>query len=795
MNFTGIRTTAVLLTCSLALAACHSRGGPAPSASGPAQPQARPVSFDAPTTPQAAEKAAPPGDRTPQTLDALAVRGRRVLAAGYDNSFNVGRPMFLTSDDGGATWTRRGLDAASVARSGTDERPADVVSGPRGFVAAGESDSGPVLWSSTDGTSWSRPVVDRKVFRASDHVAALTTTPKGFLLVGTGDTSYGGNPNHVVLWRSRDGVTWQRTSGPALGVEPEAAGSVDVDDVVAHGNSVVIVGDLSTPGGSEQTDRIHYWYSTDAGRSFLRSEVRGRIATDYRVYNRTAAFLGGRFYALVQGSGADKSAAASWDGVVLEGGATGKAWREVAEPAALGTAAQEQPSTLNRIGADWIVTSQRWSDTEDAIVSAGPRFDQLADRTDATQQGAADQYVNAALPVGADLLMAGSTTRSGTTEAAVWRYHRGKVVPVRLPKEAAEGRPSASVGTLVSAGKDLLAVGAVSEAPAAWQLVAGGWQATVLPGRGRAVDLWVDGAIATPDGRAVAFGGKQLSIGQRAALWLRDAAGHWSQLDSPRFGVQARSPFGGPSPSALAVSRHGWLLSGNREDGDGHQDAWAVFSHDGRTWSDGRGGRQLPADPKSRLWRTPWTNLRAPDGGSASMQAAVPLGNGFVTAGYTSDGSTYWPTAWLSPDGSNWPRVVRLPVPKGVRTTTVHLLQKVGTILVAVGETARFDGDTEGGWICWTSTDGGRTWRAGASHAGIVALGAVGPSTGPDAAAWFSADGRSWRPVPVPGDRAKGPGDQVLVTGVVHDGKLLVVGKDVPPAGGGYYTLDLDVPR
>src|SRR6266540_1773294 len=194
MNFTGIRTTAVLLTCSLALAACHSRGGPAPSASGPAQPQARPVSFDAPTTPQAAEKAAPPGDRTPQTLDALAVRGRRVLAAGYDNSFNVGRPMFLTSDDGGATWTRRGLDAASVARSGTDERPADVVSGPRGFVAAGESDSGPVLWSSTDGTSWSRPVVDRKVFRASDHVAALTTTPKGFLLVGTGDTSYGGNP-------------------------------------------------------------------------------------------------------------------------------------------------------------------------------------------------------------------------------------------------------------------------------------------------------------------------------------------------------------------------------------------------------------------------------------------------------------------------------------------------------------------------------------------------------------------------------------------------------------------------
>jgi hypothetical protein len=40
-----------------------------------------------------------------------------------------------------------------------------------------------------------------------------------------------------------------------------------------------------------------------------------------------------------------------------------------------------------------------------------------------------------------------------------------------------------------------------------------------------------------------------------------------------------------------------------------------------------------------------------------------------------------------------------------------------------------------------------------------------------------------------------GRGIQCLVSAVVQDGKLLVVGADIPPAGGGYYTLELPLPK
>jgi hypothetical protein len=78
---------------------------------------------------------------------------------------------------------------------------------------------------------------------------------------------------------------------------------------------------------------------------------------------------------------------------------------------------------------------------------------------------------------------------------------------------------------------------------------------------------------------------------------------------------------------------------------------------------------------------------------------------------------------------------------------------------------------------------------------GLVALGYQGDGDEIDAAAWFSRDGRSWRALPLPGDRIKGPGRQGLTSAVVHDGKLRATAFDVPPSGGGYYVLDLEVPK
>jgi hypothetical protein len=162
----------------------------------------------------------------------------------------------------------------------------------------------------------------------------------------------------------------------------------------------------------------------------------------------------------------------------------------------------------------------------------------------------------------------------------------------------------------------------------------------------------------------------------------------------------------------------------------------------------------------------------------------------------------------LSPNGSDWKTVVNLPLAKGVHSANVFGLGRLGNTLIAFGDYQRQDDDSDGGWVTWTSKDGGLSWtnqiaaptKAVATELvpvsdGLVALGNTGTDDDTEAAAWFSRDGRTWKAVPVPGERAKGRGRQGLVSGVVNQGKLLAVGFDVPPAGGGYYAQEMDIPK
>jgi hypothetical protein len=304
----------------------------------------------------------------------------------------------------------------------------------------------------------------------------------------------------------------------------------------------------------------------------------------------------------------------------------------------------------------------------------------------------------------------------------------------------------------------------------------------------------------------VAVGEKDLPIGTRAEVLVRAANGQWSEADSPVFGTGARSPYGGPIAQDVAVGSGGWVLVGQRHDGDGHNDAWTAYSKDGRTWVEGVGGKVLPADPKSDTRRTLAANLRSVSTDDAVMGTVLAVGSRFVAGGDRGDGL---PAVWLSPNGSDWKTVVKLPLAKGMHSASVDTLGRVGNTLVAVGQYERKDGDSEGGWVSWTSPNGGLTWTTARivvpTHAstsalvtlpnGILALGETGKVEDVDAAAWFSSDGLSWKPVPVPGERSKGAGRQGLVAGLIEDGRLLTVAYDIPPAGGGYYTLGMELPK
>lgn len=799
MKRLGLRITAVCLL--LVLPACTSALDSTRSTTD--RPAAKPVDFGQPTTPQAADKVYPAGDRTDQVLKAVAAREGRVVAAGYDQSDNVSRPLFLSSDDAGRTWTRRELDKDSVERSSTFEGVLALAAGPAGFVAIGDGNPTGVIWHSTDGATWRRLPADPKVIHETDYLNAITATPTGFAMVG-GSTLADGK---IVYWQSADGITWHRTEGPSIGLTPTVPGAADGDQIVASGNTVVVAGNLSTPDDAEHTERLQYWYSTDGGRHFRAAAVNGTIATDSRVYNNALTVSDGKFFALVQGSGFDQEHN-SWDAVVVEGGPTGASWRVAATPWALGSSYEDIPGTLVKAGKEWVATTQVSSTTEDTTVAAGPSWAQLADVTDQkSQRGRGKQVVADSAAVDGAAVLVGSDDRSGSTEASIWRYAGARVSPVVLPAGAAAGRPSAAVNNLLRVGKDLVAVGDVANAPTGWTRTGSTWQAVTLPGRTNGVTQDLHNAAVTPDGRAVAVGAQTLPIGQRAAVWIRGADDRWTAATSTVFGVGARSPYGGPDARAIAVGPSGWVVVGQRFDGDEHTDAWSAYSKDGRSWIEGVGGKALPAkaaaDDTTR--RTTGQNLRTVGTDEAVMRTVLAVGPQFVAAGDRGDGTQ---AVWLSPNGTDWKTVVNLPLAKGVLSAGVQTLARAGNTLVATGEYIRKDGDTERGWVTWTSTDGGLTWTnqiAVPSRAfvaelvpvsgGILALGNTGTGDDTDAAAWFSRDGRTWKAVDVPGDRSKGRGRQGLVSGVVDNGKLLAAAFDIPPAGGGYYTLEIELPK
>ena len=125
MKRLGLR---VITTCLLiGLAGCTSSAGSGQITAD--RPVAKPIDFNEPTTPQAAEKAHSVGDRTEQALQAVAARGGRIVAVGFDESANVSRALFISSDDAGRTWTRRQLDKDSLERSQTFEGATDIAGG------------------------------------------------------------------------------------------------------------------------------------------------------------------------------------------------------------------------------------------------------------------------------------------------------------------------------------------------------------------------------------------------------------------------------------------------------------------------------------------------------------------------------------------------------------------------------------------------------------------------------------------------------------------------------------------
>ena len=63
-----------------------------------------------------------------------------------------------------------------------------------------------------------------------------------------------------------------------------------------------------------------------------------------------------------------------------------------------------------------------------------------------------------------------------------------------------------------------------------------------------------------------------------------------------------------------------------------------------------------------------------------------------------------------------------------------------------------------------------------------------------DAAAWTSTDGLTWTEVDLAEDHMDGDGDQRFQHAIVAGDDVHLLVRDVPPGGGGYYTLTTSLP-
>jgi hypothetical protein len=240
----------------------------------------------------------------------------------------------------------------------------------------------------------------------------------------------------------------------------------------------------------------------------------------------------------------------------------------------------------------------------------------------------------------------------------------------------------------------------------------------------------------------------------RAAAWVSDGAGGWKRApDGPELGNASGS--GGSAMSAVAWGQGKWVAGGVEFNESVDQDGVAWTSPDGFNWtratlpdpglgitglvaggpgfvavgsSESVEGEPMPG-AHSGIWTsvdgTIWT--RVPDGpifANSFINAVVSGGPGLVAVGSTIDpvdpNGVFFPAIWTSADGLAWTKEA-IPTDPVPWTSVVGTLQgRTISSVVAVPE-------------------------------GFVAVGVefgLTPTNLHRAAAWTSADGRSWARVP-----------------------------------------------
>ncbi|MEA2620672.1 MAG: hypothetical protein QOC97_1445 [Chloroflexota bacterium] len=286
-----------------------------------------------------------------------------------------------TSKDG-STWTRVpdgpvfDVGAYTPTRRG---EMTDVIAGGPGLIAVGRThgptDRRAVIWTSTDGTHWTR-IPDSAAF-ARGTIEAITAGGPGYVAVG-GEVI--GATGHAAVWTSTDGSNWTLVpDAPMLDVG--GPGTFDdgrnhgaMVDVVPGGPGLVAVGSVCAPQGG--ACRAAVWTSVDGtswsrdpdapvfdGNMYAVTRWAGGLAAvgdngkgtrlrawtstngfDWTVSQPISGFDGGFSAVAANGDGIVAAAASRALGTAIYSSADGIHWAMTETPEALG------PGAINGLG-------------------------------------------------------------------------------------------------------------------------------------------------------------------------------------------------------------------------------------------------------------------------------------------------------------------------------------------------------------------------------------------------------------------------------------------------------------
>jgi hypothetical protein len=217
-------------------------------------------------------------------MRAVAATDSGFVAVGYDADYADGSDRgqmaaAWTSLDGRA-WTRVPYDEALFGGFDYPAMMNDVVAIGDRVTAVGALGDAAAVWHSDDGgRNWSEVPHDRAEFgqrntpgEAHDglgdgrqSMAAILVTPGGFVAAGSDgpspDSMSKVDDHDAAIWRSSDGVLWQRLPDVdgALGGEDDQV----INSIIVLPDRYVAVGTEQFGGPENPSSRGAVWYSTD----------------------------------------------------------------------------------------------------------------------------------------------------------------------------------------------------------------------------------------------------------------------------------------------------------------------------------------------------------------------------------------------------------------------------------------------------------------------------------------------------------------------------------------------------